>query len=359
MRFAATLVAALFLAAPALADSPKVVASIKPLHSIAAAVMEGVGTPTLLIRGAASPHAYSLRPSDARALANADLVVWVGPELESFLVKPMAVLPDGATDLRLMAVSGMTLYELSGDHDHHGHGHGHGHEKAEAKGHDHGHGHAHEKAEAKGHDHGHGHAHEKAEAKAHDHGHGHDHDKGHGKGPEMAMGEMDAHLWLDPGNAGVAAMAVAEALAAKDAANAARYRANAKAFAASLDALSAELRAQVAPVSGRPYVVFHDAYQYFQEVFGIAPVGTVTIDPERKPGAKRVSEVRAQIVDLEARCVFREPQFEAAIIETLVEGTDARVGTLDPLGSDLPAGPGMYEALLRAMAGSLADCLSG
>lgn len=294
-------------AAAAAAEPPRVVASIKPLHGIVAAVMGDTGAPTLLLRGAATPHAYSLRPSDARALAHADLVVWIGPALEGFLVKPLAALPAGAAVVTVQSEAGLTRYPVRtggafADHDH-DHGHGHGHNDGDA-------------------------------------------------------GRIDPHLWLDPGNARAIADRVVASLAARDPDNAARYRDNAARFARTLDALDAELRRRLAPLAGIPYVVFHDAYRYFEAAYGLAPVGSVTLDADRKPGARRVRAVRQRIAALQARCVFREPQFEAAIIATLVAGTGARIGTLDPLGAALPPGGDFYPALLRGMAASLADCLA-
>ncbi|HEY0838399.1 MAG TPA: zinc ABC transporter substrate-binding protein ZnuA [Azospirillum sp.] len=297
----------LLAAAPAVADGPKVVASIKPVHSLVAAVMQGVGEPALIVRGAASPHDYALKPSDARALQNADLVFWVGERLETFLVKPLASVPKKVRVVGLMDSVGITLLE------------------------------AREGGAWEAHDHGHEHRHDHA---------GEDH------------GDLNSHVWLDPANAKVMAESIAVALAARDPAHAAAYTANAEAYAKRLDALDAELKAALAPVAARPFVVFHDAYQYFEKRYGLNAVGAVTVNPERRPSAKRVAEIRARIKTLGAVCVFAEPQFEPKLIDTLIEGTGARKGTLDPEGAALPVGPELYPTLLRTLAGSLTDCLA-
>ena len=297
------LVAALAAASPALADAPKVVASIKPVHSLVAAVMEGVAEPALIVRGAASPHTYAMKPSDAKALASADLVFWVGPELEGFLAKPLEANARKAQAVELLEAPGIALLDAreGGAWDAHGHGHAHGHKNA----------------------------HE----------------------------EVNTHIWLDPGNARAMVAAIAEALSAKDPANAAAYKVNADRTVRSIDALDAELKAALAPVAGKPFVVFHDAYQYFEAHYGLNGVGAITVNPERRPSAKRLSEIRARITGLGAACVFAEPQFEPALVDTIVEGTGAKKGVLDPEGADLKDGPGLYPVLMRNIAAALKGCL--
>ena len=296
-------VAALAAASPALADAPKVVASIKPVHSLVAAVMEGVAEPALIVRGAASPHTYAMKPSDARALASADLVFWVGPALEGFLAKPLEANARKAQAVELLEAPGIALLDAreGGAWDAHGHGHAHGHKNA----------------------------HE----------------------------EVNTHIWLDPGNARAMVAAIAEALSAKDPANAAAYKVNADRTVRSIDALDAELKAALAPVAGKPFVVFHDAYQYFEAHYGLNGVGAITVNPERRPSARRLSEIRARITGLGAACVFAEPQFEPALVNTIVEGTGAKKGVLDPEGADLKDGPGLYPALMRNIAAALKGCL--
>ncbi|ALJ34032.1 zinc ABC transporter substrate-binding protein ZnuA [Azospirillum brasilense] len=305
--------AAALTASPALAEGPKVVASIKPVHSLVAAVMEGVAEPALIVRGAASPHTYAMKPSDAKALAAADLVFWIGPELEGFLDKPVTANAKKATSVTLLEAPGVTLLD------------------------------AREGGAWEAHDHGHEHKHD------HDHKHAHEDEHGHD--------EVNTHIWLSPANARAMVAAIAEALSAKDPANAAAYTANAERTARSIDALDAELKAALAPVAGKPFVVFHDAYQYFEAQYGLNGVGAITVNPERRPSAKRLSEIRAKIGGLGAACVFAEPQFEPALVNTIVEGTPAKKGVLDPEGADLKDGPGLYPALMRNIAASLKECL--
>lgn len=284
--------------------APRVAASIPPVHSLVAGVMEGVGTPDLLVPPTASAHSFSLRPSEARTLAQADLVFWIGPAYETFLEKPLAALSQSDRLVRLQDAPGLTLLEARGG----------------------------------------------GAWEAHS-----DHDHAHK--PKDA--DVDGHLFLDPANAKAMVAAIAASLASTDAANAARYRANAAALAAKLEALDTELRDRLAPVRGRPFVVFHDAYQYFDRRYDLNAVGSITVSPERQPGAKRLQQLRKRIGQLQAVCVFAEPQFEPTLLQTVVAGTSAKIGTLDYLGVGIPPGPEAYFATMRALAQSLADCLGG
>ena len=166
------------------------------------------------------------------------------------------------------------------------------------------------------------------------------------------------HLWLDPGNAKTIVEAAVRALSEADPANAERYEANGAAAIASLDALDRELKAALAPVQDAPFVVFHDAYQYYEAHYGLTAVGSITVSEARAPGAKRLREVREKIVDSGARCVFSEPQFEPALVATVIEGTPARTGVLDPIGADLAEGPEAYGAVMRGLATALNKCLA-
>jgi zinc transport system substrate-binding protein len=298
-------------------EVPAVVASIKPIHSLVAGVMEGVGEPQLTIQGAGSEHSYALRPSQAQALARADVVFWIGEDLEAFLVKPLEALSDDAMVVALSEVEGLRLLATR--------------EGGTWQGHD---------AEA---DHGE-HAHEEA--------HEHEEDE-----EEHGHGEIDMHVWLDPQNAAVMVGAIAAALSAADPGHAATYEANAAKVGADLARLDGELAETLAPIRGRPFVVFHDAYQYFEERYGLSALGSITVDPQRAPGAARLQEIRAKLAEQDAACVFAEPQFRPALVETVVEGTGAGTGVLDPLGADLAAGPGQYAELLRALSASLVECL--
>jgi zinc transport system substrate-binding protein len=354
----------------ALAAAPNVVTSIKPVHSLVATLMEGVGTPQLILEGASSPHTASFKPSQAGMLEQADIIFWIGEDLEPFLEKPIETIGAKAHAVALGEIRGVThLAPREGgtfeahEHDHEADGHDEDH-----AGHDHdahGHGHAHDHD-----DHGHGdhdhddhedHAHDKHDHDGHDHAehdheeHGHDSHAGHDHG----HGEVDPHVWLDPENARAMAHAITEELVEHDPGNKATYEANLTALNARLDAEMAEIRDTLAPVKDKGFIVFHDAYQYFEKRFGLSAVGSITVSPEVIPGAERVSAIKAKISELGATCVFAEPQFEPKLIAVVTEGTDARTGTLDPLGAEIPAGPNQYFELMGNLATSLKDCLSG
>lgn len=328
-----------------------VVASIKPVHSLVAAVMDGVGDPGLIMDGAGSPHNSALKPSQAQMLESADIVFWIGHELEAFLEKPLETIAANARSVELIDAHGLVRlpFREGGAFDDHGHDEAadhddHGHEKAEADHDEHDHDdHAHDKAEADHDDHGHDdHGHEQAEA-----GHeGHDH------------GAFDSHIWLDPVNAKAMVEEINEALAEADPANAARYAANAKAVMTRLDTLVTEVSAELAPIHDKGFIVFHDAYQYFEKRFNVTASGSITVSPEVLPGAERITEIRARVEELGASCVFAEPQFEPKLVATVTEGTRAKSGVIDPLGAGLDAGPEQYFNTIRAMATSIRTCLS-
>lgn len=340
------------VASPAAAEAPKVVVSIKPVHSLVASVMEGVGAPVLIIEGAGSPHTYSLRPSEARAIEQADVVFWVGEGLETFLLKPLEALPTGARVVELAEAPGVTLLPTreGGMWEAHTNDHDDEHHDEEQTAHDEGHDHDrehHDEAEhathEEAHDHDAGH-HDEAEHAAH-----HDDDHGHGA--------FDLHIWLDPHNAIAMAAAIGAALSEVDPANAARYEQNAAALRAELERLDQALGEQLDPVRDGPFVVFHDAYQYFEQRYDLNAIGSISVGPERRPGAQRLGQIRDRLRATEAACVFAEPQFEPAVVDTAIEGTTARKGVLDPLGAALEAGPAMYGQLLENLAGALTECL--
>ena len=298
-----------------------VVTSIKPVHSLVSGVMQGVGSPTVIIEGAGSPHTYSLKPSQATQLQDADLVFWMGDELEPFLVDAAQNIARNAELVNLFDSHGLKkirfreggMFDEHDDHDDHAKDDhdDHGHDKHAKDDHD-------------------------------DHGHG----------------EFDPHVWLDPINAKAIVHEIEEALVKADPKNAKKYEANAVRMAGKLDQLVTELRAQLQPVQGKGFIVFHDAYQYFEQRFGVAAIGSITVSPEVMPGAERVKDLREKIRDLRATCVFSEPQFEPKLVRTLVDGTGAQTGVLDPLGSSLTKGPDLYFELVREMARSLKECLS-
>jgi zinc transport system substrate-binding protein len=314
---------ALSAAAPAAAEPVTVVASIKPVHSLVAGVMQGAGSPHLIVQGNASPHSTSLKPSDAAALERAAVVIWVGEGLEAFLESAIDSLATKAAVVELAEVPGLRRldYREGGPWG--------AHEDEEAH-------------EDEDEDEDEEHAHAEAD---HDDGHEHGHD------------EIDMHLWLDPDNAKAMVAAIAEALMQADPDNSGIYRANAEIMARRLDQLSAEIEADLAAVKDIPFVVFHDGYQYLDTRFGLRNVGSVTVNPEQQPGAARLKEIHAKIAELGARCVFSEPQFEPRLVQVVIEGTAARTATLDPLGADIADGPGLYFELLRRNAASLKACL--
>lgn len=323
------LLAATILTQPAAAwAAPQVAVSIKPIHSLVASVMKGIAEPGLILKGAGSPHTYQMKPTDAEMLQNADIIFWVGPELEKFMEKPIASLSGDAKVVELEDAPGLLKLPMREGgafdaHEHDDHDHAGGHEDE---------GHAEE-----------GHDHAKA---AHDDHEGHEH------------GEHDAHIWLNTSNAKTLAKEISVALSQADPSNAPRYAANLASLESELDSLATEIKATVAPVKDKPIVVFHDAYQYFENEFGIRVAGSITVSPEALPGAARISEIHDKLAKLGASCVFAEPQFEPKLVNVVVEGTSAKTGTLDPEASTLTEGPALYFELMRGIAGSIRSCLS-
>jgi zinc transport system substrate-binding protein len=302
------------------AAEPSVVASIKPVHSLVAGVMQGIGQPRLLLAAGQSPHTYSLRPSDAQAVANADLVVWVGPGMEPFLTRPVANIARPSASFRLMHIDGLKLLRIreGGAWEEHAH------------------------------------------EEAHTHEHGHDGDEREHDDKEvrgMPEDEVDSHLWLDPGNALVLVDAIAARLAEVDPDNAGTYQRNAAKMRQRIRRTDAEAQRIVSPVADVPFVVFHDAYQYFERHYGLNAAGAITLSPDQRPGARRLIEIRAKIAELGARCVFREPQFAPDLVKTIIEGTDTRVGELDPLGITHEPGAEAYPKMLLDLARNLSTCL--
>ena len=345
----------------AAAEPPTAVASIKPVHSLLSGVMEGAGEPSLLVRGGASPHTWTLRPSDAHALEHANLVVWIGEGLESFLVQPIEALTGDAYVLELSRAEGITLLRMreGGAWDEHGH---------DDEGEDHDDDHAgHEDDHAKGEEDEHDDDHAMGKEDDHDDDHGEKAAGAHGDEDEdvhvhhededmHGHGEFNMHVWLDPENAEVIVGAMADALARLDPERESLYRENEAALKSRLHALDEELREAYAPVRDRGFIVFHDAWQYLDTHYGLRAVGSVTVTPDQAPGAARLSEIREKITGAEATCVFAEPQFEPRLVQTLVEGTGAATGTLDPLGAALEDGPDLYFDLMRANARAFRAC---
>ncbi|MFM9816772.1 UNVERIFIED_CONTAM: zinc ABC transporter substrate-binding protein [Spiribacter pallidus] len=326
--------------------APQVATDITPVHSLVSQVMDGVGEPALVIQRGASPHSYSLRPSEAAALEDAEIVFWIGPALTPWLANGLDNLAGDARQVGLLAasVTDQRMFREDGHdhadaHDHDAHDH-EAHEPEGDEAHDHD-SHDHETHDSHGHE---AHDHDDhSDAHAHDHDHAHD--------------GVDPHAWLDPGNARAWLGLIADTLADADPANAAVYQRNARAAQSRLTELTATIDQQLAPVRDTPYIVFHDAYQYFEARFGLNHAGAIALSDASDPSPARIARVRDAVAEADVRCVFAEPQFNPGLVASVVDGTDADTGVLDPLGSDIPSGASFYPALLRDLADRMVDCL--
>ena len=296
------------------AEVPNVVVSIAPVHSLVASVMEGLGEPVLLIPSDVSDHDHAMRPSDVRAIAGANLVVWIGEPLEAYLAAPLQA--EGTENLELIEAPGVDAHPYGA--------HGEREDHAERTGED---------------EHDEEHAAEEGE-------HGHDH-----------VG-LDPHVWLDPVRAQAIVTAVADRLATLDPENGERYRENASAAIARLAALDEEIRARLTPLAGKPFITFHDGYSYFVERYGLNQVGELAVDPERRPGAATVRALQERVASDGVACAFSEPQFDPGVVETLAGAADVRIGVLDALGAGLEPGPELYDQLARRNVEAMETCLS-
>ena len=314
----------------------KVVTSIKPIHSLAAYVMDGVGKPNVIVDGYNSPHGFSLKPSHAKMIENADLIIWVGEDLEAFLEKPLDSIAKKAKKVELMDLKGIKKLKFREKNIFEGHD-DHGHKKDK---HD-DHGHKKDKHDDHGHkehkEHGH------KEDKHDDHGH-----EGH------AHGEHDPHIWLDPMNAKVIIKEITNQLVKLDSANSAKYKANSREAISDIDALTKSIKKDLNKNSR--VVVFHDAYQYFENRFGIKVLGALTVNTDVLPGAEQLAEIREVIEHEKVNCIFSEPQFNPSIIKTIAKDTNIKTGVLDPLGATIDKGKGMYSELLKNMSSSFKGC---
>lgn len=291
-------------ALPALAEVPRVVTDTAVTGALVQLVMGDLGQPEVLLAAGGDPHHYQLRPSQARSLQDAELLIWNGPTLTPWLQQPASDLASKAATLALLDQPGTRLQDFAGGHEH-----------------------------------------------GHDEGDDHDHDHDHG-GP-------DPHAWLDPQNGALWVQRIAEALAQRDPEHAQTYAANARQAAAQITALEGELQAQLAPVRGKPFVVFHDAYGYFTHAFALQPAIAVSLGDASTPSAARLRTIRDQIAAQGAVCAFPEANHDARLLAAVTEGSKTRVGAaLDPEGSMAQPGAGLYAALLRGMAGALVDCLA-
>ncbi|WP_429045767.1 zinc ABC transporter substrate-binding protein ZnuA [Aeromonas hydrophila] len=303
MRILALITALLAVSLPVRAL--EVLTTIKPLGFIAAAITDGVSEPKVLLPTGASPHDFSLRPSDIRSINEADLVVWVGPELEGFMAKPLAKHPHVLT---LTRVEGMSLFDYSKQA---------GHEEHADEGHE-----------------------------------GHDHDGHEGHHHEG----VDPHIWLGPTQALVIANALSETLSAQDPANAERYRANLLAFKAKVEAKDKVIAEQMKAVNQKGYFVFHEAYGYWERHYGMSSKGHFTVSPERRPGAKTLVAIRKALEEKKASCIYAEPQFSPAVIESVARNTGAKVLLLDEVGEQVPLGPDGYPRFMQQLADAFAEC---
>ncbi|MGI9395263.1 MAG: zinc ABC transporter substrate-binding protein [Boseongicola sp.] len=296
MRFILTVIIAVF-GSGAQADVPFVVTDIPPVHSLVARVMEGVGSPDLFIRAGASPHSYSLRPSEAAALERADLVFWIGHGLTPWMEKPLQTLAGGATRVELMAVE-ETIKLPARD-----------------------------------------------EAIFDDHAHDHDH------------GQIDPHGWLDPMNGSAWLDAIARELAKIDPENANTYHANAAEGKSEIDATISEAADILAPMRDVPLAVFHDAFQYFATRFELSVKASLFASDARVPGPARIVALQKYLRSEEIACLIAEPQFDQGFEELVLEGTNAKTVVLDPLGAAIEPGPGLYVQLITIMAAGVAECI--
>ena len=304
---------AALMSSTALADVPNVAVDIAPVHSLVARVMQDVGAPDLIIRSGASPHDYRLRPSEAKALQDANLVIWMGKELTPWMEDAVKTLSTKAAILTLLKKNETTLLEfresvLFEEHDHDDHS-------------------------------------DKDHAETEDQGH-----------DEHAHGAHDPHAWLSPENAKIWLNLIAAQLSTADPDNASTYFVNAAAAVTEIDTLMADVSTMLDPIRGNSFIVFHDAYQYFETVFEFPASGAISLGDATDPSPARIARVQDRIQEQKIQCVLAEPQFKKGLVVTVLEGTDAKTSIIDPLGDALEPGPALYPQLIRNMAKTLVDC---
>ena len=281
----------------------KVVTSIKPIHSLASYLMQGIGSPSLIVEGSNSPHNFTLKPSHAKMLQQADLVFWVGENLETPLEKPIKSISKKSKVIELLEINGLKKLEFR--------------EKNIFDGHD---------------DHGH--------KKHDDHGHAH--------------GDHDPHIWLDPSNAKVIAKKMTKELVSLDQENAKTYKENSKKLIKEIDLLIKDIKNNTN--KNASFIVFHDAYQYFEKKFRVNAIGALTVNTDILPGAEQLKDIRNVINKKKAKCIFSEPQFNPNIINAIAKDTNIKTSVLDPLGSTLPADKNQYFMLIKKISNSLKPC---
>ncbi len=305
------LASALLIANPFNIASAAVVTSVRPLGFIASAIADGVLPTEVLLPDGASPHDYALRPSDVQRLRSADLVIWVGPEMEAFLSKPLTQVADNKQIALAQLPSVMPLLMKGNEDDEH---------EGEGDGHD------------------------------HDHAKDNHHDEHH-------HGEYNMHIWLSPTIAKQSAIAIHDRLLELMPQNKDKLDANLRRFEDQLAQNEKNIATMLKPTQGKGYFVFHDAYGYFEKHFGLSPLGHFTVNPEIQPGAQRLHQIRTQLVEHKAVCVFAEPQFRPAVINAVAKGTDVRSGTLDPLGSGIVLGKDSYVNFMSQLSNQYVSCL--
>ncbi|WP_316014359.1 zinc ABC transporter substrate-binding protein [Roseobacter sp. HKCCA0434] len=336
-------------ATASLAEVPRVMTDIPPVHSLVAQVMAGVGTPDLLIPGTASPHDFALRPSDARAMQDAGLIVEIGPDLTPWMADMIASVAGDADHLVLMDLAETQVrsygeHEDHGDHDDHAEHHDHDHDG------DHGY---HADDDHDDHEHGDEHAHDAEHEHEHGHANEHEHEDEHGHD----LDGDDPHVWLDPDNAIAWMPMIAERLSALDPDNSGTYRANADDGVAAIEAAVADVTATLGEVSPR-FLVSHDAFGYFEERFDVEAAGEIAIGDASDPGPARLAALRDMAGEQGITCVLVEPQQSDALAGVVVpEGL--QLGTIDALGAEIEPGPALYPTMLRNLAASIAGCADG
>ena len=282
------------------AFSSEIVVSIKPLHSLVSAVAGDSNSVSLLIEGSMSPHNFALKPSHAKLLNNAKVVFYIDNQLESALKRTVIGLPISVRVVRASKFKQLNLLPTrAGDN-----------------------------WEEDGHDH-----------------HNHDH------------GSNDVHFWLDPNNAVQMVKGITRELSMVYPKNINNYKKNAKNIIKKIKAKDSLIKSQLEPIQDKSFIVFHDAYQYFEKAYGLNSLGSILLDPELPPSPKRIMQIRTKIKSMKPHCVFKEPQFRAKIVDTVIENTNVKVGILDPLGADLESGPQMYTNLLQNISDNLNACL--
>ena len=314
-----------------------VVTTIKPLHSLVSSVMKGVGEPSLIIEGTNNPHTFVFKPSHAEMIENADIVFWIGKDLEAFMEKPLDSLAKNAKTIAFMDLASIEKLKfreqnIFDDHDDHGHDDhdDHGHKDDDHDDHD----------DHDGHD---------DEHDGHD-----DHDDHAGHHDGHNHGEFDAHIWLDPANAKEMVLEISHELSELDPSNKSKYEDNASKTIAALDTLIEEVDNSLS--KDISYIVFHDAYQYFETRFGVKSAGALTLNPDVLPGAKQIADIQDLINDKGIKCIFSEPQYNPKIIETLGNDMNISTGVMDPLGAYIDSGPTMYAELIKGIANSIKEC---